>query len=73
MDDLNHTDGMGLWLVYWIADRSGGDITFDTHEGGNVVTLSLQNADCDDAEDAADPTGGDGRGPPQRLNAVSND
>ncbi|WP_049984514.1 PAS domain-containing protein [Halorubrum sp. BV1] len=73
MDALNHTDGMGLWLVYWIADRSGGDITFDTHEGGNVVTLSLPNADCDDAEDAVDPTAGDGRGPPRRLNAISND
>jgi len=73
MNALNHTDGMGLWLVYWIADRSGGDIIFDTHEGGNVVTLSLPNADRDDAEDAASPDGGDGRGPPRRLNTISND
>ncbi|MFC6771987.1 sensor histidine kinase, partial [Halorubrum pallidum] len=60
MDDLNHTNGMGLWLVYWVADRSGGDIAFDTHDDGNVVTLSLPNADCDDAERAAVPTEGDG-------------
>ena len=44
MDDLRHTGGMGLWLVYWVANRSGGDLTFDTHAGGNVVTLSVPNA-----------------------------
>ncbi|WP_123619736.1 PAS domain-containing protein [Halorubrum sp. CSM-61] len=47
MDDLRHTGGMGLWLVYWVANRSGGDLTFDTHADGNVVTLSVPNAKCD--------------------------
>jgi len=37
---------MGLWLVYWVANRSGGDLTFDTHADGNVVTLSVPNAKC---------------------------
>lgn len=46
MDDLRHTGGMGLWLVYWVANRSGGDLTFDTHADGNVVTLSVPNAKC---------------------------
>jgi len=41
MDDLRHTGGMGLWLVYWVANRSGGDLSFDTHADGNVVTLSV--------------------------------
>ncbi|WP_418284068.1 PAS domain-containing sensor histidine kinase [Halorubrum sp. DTA46] len=50
MDDLHHTDGMGLWLVYWIADRSGGNVTFGTHADGNVVTLSVPSADCDQSE-----------------------
>lgn len=44
MDDLRHTGGMGLWLVYWVANRSGGDLSFDTHSDGNVVTLSVPNA-----------------------------
>ncbi|KDS91264.1 PAS/PAC sensor protein [Halorubrum saccharovorum] len=44
MDDLRHTGGMGLWLVYWVANRSGGDLTFDTHGDGNLVTLSVPNA-----------------------------
>ncbi|WP_144799745.1 PAS domain-containing protein [Halorubrum depositum] len=43
MDDLRHTGGMGLWLVYWVANRSGGDLSFDTHPNGNVVTLSVPN------------------------------
>jgi PAS domain S-box-containing protein len=47
MDDLRHTGGMGLWLVYWVANRSGGGVTFDTHADGNVVTLSVPNAKCD--------------------------
>lgn len=41
MDHLRHTVGMGLWLVYWVADRSGGRLTFDSHEDGNVVRLSV--------------------------------
>lgn len=52
MDDLHHTGGMGLWLVYWIADRSGGELTFDTHENGNVVTVTVPNAECETALDA---------------------
>jgi PAS domain S-box-containing protein len=41
VDHLRHTAGMGLWLVYWVADRSGGRLSFDTHEAGNVVTISV--------------------------------
>ncbi|TKX54285.1 PAS domain S-box protein [Halorubrum sp. SP3] len=47
MDDLRHTGGMGLWLVYWIADRSGGDLAFDAGPDGNEVTISVPDADCD--------------------------
>ena len=65
MDDLTHTGGMGLWLVYWIADRSGGDLTFDADGDGNEVTISVPDADCnpgpaagrrDSSRGAADPT-----------------
>ena len=44
MDRLRHTVGMGLWLVYWTAERSGGDLSFDTHSNGNVVTLTVPSA-----------------------------
>jgi PAS domain S-box-containing protein len=43
MDDMYHTTGLGLWLVYWIVDLSGGSISFRYDEPrGNVVTVSLQ-------------------------------
>jgi PAS domain S-box-containing protein len=55
MDDLRHTGGMGLWLVYWIADRSGGDLTFDADADGNEVTISVPDADCDSGSASTDP------------------
>ncbi|MDZ5812224.1 PAS domain S-box protein [Halorubrum sp. AD140] len=54
MNDLRHTGGMGLWLVYWVAKRSDGDLAFDTHPNGNVVTLTVPNAE----RTAAGETGG---------------
>ncbi|GAA0547175.1 PAS domain-containing protein [Halorubrum ejinorense] len=66
MDDLTHTDGMGLWLVYWIADRSGGDLTFDADADGNEVTLSVPDADSDSTPPAGTrgPRRGAARGSP---------
>lgn len=46
MTDLRHTDGMGLWLAYWVADRSGGQLAFDSHADGNVVRLRLPSAEA---------------------------
>lgn len=41
MDDVYHTSGLGLWLVYWTVDFSDGHITFDRPETGNRITVSL--------------------------------
>jgi len=41
MDDVYHTSGLGLWLVYWVADLSDGNIAFDRSETGNTITLTL--------------------------------
>ena len=59
MDDLRHTGGMGLWLVYWVANRSGGDLSFDTHANGNVVTLIVPSVGREASEEslAARPPG----------------
>ncbi|WP_283403139.1 PAS domain S-box protein [Halorubrum sp. DM2] len=54
MDDLKHTGGMGLWLVYWIADRSGGDLRFDAGTDGNEVTICVPDADREPSSAAAD-------------------
>ncbi len=47
--DVYHGTGLGLWLAYWIVDRSDGDISFErTTDGeGNLVRLSFdRDVDC---------------------------
>jgi PAS domain S-box-containing protein len=40
---VNHTTGLGLWLVKLIVSRSGGTIAFEENpSGGNVVSIHLQ-------------------------------
>ena len=37
-----HGSGLGLWLVKWVAERSGGELSFGESEyGGNVVQVRL--------------------------------
>ncbi|WP_436345251.1 sensor histidine kinase [Natronorubrum sp. FCH18a] len=39
---LDHSSGLGLWLVNWIVQNAGGDLRFaDRPDGGTVVTLSF--------------------------------
>jgi signal transduction histidine kinase len=43
---LEHGSGLGLWLVYWIATMSRGEVTFETNDPrGSVVTLALRSGD----------------------------
>lgn len=42
MNDLYHSTGLGLWLVYWILELSDGSITVRTDdEAGNRITLCV--------------------------------
>jgi len=45
---LKHGTGVGLWLVSWVVERSGGDLTFDTGPDGTTVTVHLDAGDPDD-------------------------
>lgn len=37
-----HSTGLGLWLVHWVVNRSGGSLGFDRNRPrGNVVTVEL--------------------------------
>ncbi|MFB6126908.1 MAG: ATP-binding protein [Halolamina sp.] len=40
---LDHNTGLGLWLVSWLVDASGGTVRFRTAEG-TVASLSLDRA-----------------------------
>ncbi|WP_135822001.1 sensor histidine kinase [Halostella litorea] len=39
---LQHGSGLGLWLVYWVVDKSHGNLAFDGNDPrGSVVTIDL--------------------------------
>ncbi len=40
---LNHASGLGLWLVRWIVDSLGGELSFaERPSGGTTVRIELQ-------------------------------
>ncbi|PCR89149.1 PAS domain-containing protein [Natrinema ejinorense] len=41
MNDVYHTSGLGLWLVYWVVDLSDGHISFERTPDGNTITVTL--------------------------------
>lgn len=50
IDPLNHSQGLGLWLVYWIVSHSEGTLAFAENDPrGSTVILELPRPD-DDAE-----------------------
>jgi signal transduction histidine kinase len=58
---LQHSDGIGLWLVRWIVDAYGGEFTAaNAEDGGAVVTVTLPMAERAPAGDAT-PSAGVGR------------
>ncbi|MXR51143.1 PAS domain-containing protein [Halovenus sp. WSH3] len=43
IEDLYHGSGLGLWLVHWIVQRSGGSITVrDRSPRGSVIEIQLR-------------------------------
>lgn len=43
---LEHGSGLGLWLVYWVVDKSDGTLRFDDNAPqGSVVTMTLDLPD----------------------------
>lgn len=41
IDQLNHGQGIGLWFVKWVADRSDGSLVFEDCAEGAAVTIRL--------------------------------
>jgi PAS domain S-box-containing protein len=42
---LEHTSGLGLWLIKWIVAESAGEVEFgESPEGGTAVRLTLRRA-----------------------------
>ncbi|WP_436923148.1 PAS domain S-box protein [Halosimplex amylolyticum] len=45
---LKHGTGVGLWLVSWVVERSGGELSFDADDDGTTVTVRLDAGDAED-------------------------
>jgi len=45
---LKHGSGLGLWLINWIVERSGGDLSFE-HDGTAVASVTLERG-CPSSE-----------------------
>lgn len=41
---LEHSSGVGLWLVILIVNRSGGDVSFQNSDEGAIVRVTLERA-----------------------------
>jgi len=42
---LNHSSGVGLWIVRWYVQRSDGDLTITNTDSGTEVEMTLQRHD----------------------------
>jgi signal transduction histidine kinase len=38
---LRHADRLGIWLMYWVVSRAGGEFSVDGDDGGTELTLSV--------------------------------
>lgn len=47
---LRHGSGIGLWLVKWVADHSGADLSFSRAPSGTTATLTFGVDDPDHVE-----------------------
>ena len=36
---LNHADRLGIWLIYWVVSKSGGEFSIDVSSEGTTVRL----------------------------------
>ncbi|WP_276275905.1 sensor histidine kinase [Haloarcula regularis] len=45
MTPVDHSRGVGLWLVYWVVDIANGQIDHEHDVDGNTVTVTLRRAE----------------------------
>ncbi len=44
INQLEHSEGLGLWYVRWVLDAYGGDLEFEVDDDGTTVRLALPAA-----------------------------
>jgi len=45
---VQHGQGLGLWLTYWIVDSTGGEIDIESTAGGTSISVLLEAATADE-------------------------
>jgi signal transduction histidine kinase len=45
--DLQHGSGLGLWIVVWGVEQTGGDLAFDTDRDGTTITVRFPRSEPD--------------------------
>ena len=45
MNAIYHSTGLGLWLVYWVVELSGGRITVSRSTDGNLTEVTIPRAE----------------------------
>jgi len=38
---LNHADRLGIWLIYWVVAKAGGEFAVDTSDEGTTIRLAV--------------------------------
>lgn len=49
---LSHGRGLGLWIIYWAVEASGGEVRFDSDDGA-VVQMTVPRAQANASASAA--------------------
>jgi signal transduction histidine kinase len=44
IDQLTHSQGLGLWFVRWVMDACDGQLRLESTDGGTTVALELPRA-----------------------------
>ncbi|MBP1921551.1 signal transduction histidine kinase [Halorubrum alkaliphilum] len=50
---MRHTNGLGLWLVWWVVDRSDADLAFESIGDGQAVQVGFERVEVTEAVPAA--------------------
>ncbi|ELZ51089.1 histidine kinase [Halorubrum coriense DSM 10284] len=64
---MRHTDGLGLWLVQWVVDRSDAHLDFESSGEGQVVQIRFERFE----ETAGVPTSATASGPSVNRDAAA--
>ena len=48
ISQLEHGSGLGLWLVRWVTEGYGGELTYHTRETGSTISIELPLVDAED-------------------------